>query len=439
MTGQRQSVLCSGALVVACSIEPGTLRGDAGQVSDESAQWALLSDAGDRVSSDLSQDVTPREGDTVTSTVSSSVRKKTLALGTNHTCALLEDATVKCWGNNAYGQTGDAASTVGNRYAPVEVSGLTNVLSIAAGSRHTCAITADSKVRCWGNNVAGQLGNGSSGETSPVVDVQGLVGAVDVDCGTHHTCALLTSGDVKCWGHDEAGALGESSNPAPYKAVPVHVENLVIKASAIATGGEHSCALLQDSSLKCWGADFWDQLGDGDGQQNPRFTAVTVDGVSGVRFVAAGYNNTCASHLDGTVACWGYGGWGQLGAAVAMSDRGFVPVMISELTQVDSIAVGDLHVCVLTDNRSVWCWGSDQFGEIGDGPGDGASKLIPVAILGPDAGSTPIVELQTGGWHNCVRTSDGETLCWGRNEFGHVGAGDQTGAPQHRPTRVEGL
>jgi len=179
----------------------------------------------------------------------------------DHTCAVLDSGSVKCWGDNWSGQLGDG-STIDDSNIPVDVLGITNAVDISAGGAHTCAVLDSGSVKCWGANWSGQLGDGSTSyENNVPVDVVGISDAISISAGNRHTCALLSSGAVKCWGDNEYGQLGDGST-IWYSNVPVDVVG-INDAISISAGDDHTCALLSSGAVKCWGNDHYGQLGNG--------------------------------------------------------------------------------------------------------------------------------------------------------------------------------
>jgi alpha-tubulin suppressor-like RCC1 family protein len=287
-----------------------------------------------------------------------------IAAGEGHTCALTTGDGVKCWGYNLYGQLGDGTTT--NRDTPVDVSGLANgVAAIAAGYYHTCALTTGGGVKCWGYNLYGQLGDGTFGYRAIPIDVSGLAsGVTAIAAGRYHTCALTTGGGVKCWGDNGNGRLGDGTTTD--HNTPVDVSGLASGVSAITAGGAHTCALTTGGGIKCWGDNYYGQLGDGTTTQ--RTTPVDVSGLaSGVAAIAAGESHTCALTSGGGVKCWGANGYGQLGDGTTTYRR-TTPVDVSGLTSgVAAIAAGYLHTCALTSGGGVKCWGYNLYGQLADG------------------------------------------------------------------------
>jgi alpha-tubulin suppressor-like RCC1 family protein len=227
-----------------------------------------------------------------------------VSVGDSHSCAIMNGGAVKCWGSNTYGQAGDTMTGVQLR--PVGVVGLTSgVAAIAAGGNHTCALTVAGGVKCWGFNNIGQLGDGSTTDRRAPVDVPGLTsGVAAITAGGASTCALTMAGGVKCWGANYSGELGDGSFSPRW--LPVDVVGLTSGVAKIATGGSHTCAIMTSGGAKCWGQNTNGELGDGT-SGNYRTTPVDVTGLTaGVVAIAPGFVHTCALMTSGGVKCWGY-------------------------------------------------------------------------------------------------------------------------------------
>jgi alpha-tubulin suppressor-like RCC1 family protein/pimeloyl-ACP methyl ester carboxylesterase len=280
---------------------------------------------------------------------------------------------VKCWGANSTGQLGDGTTT--SRLTPVDVSGLASgVAAIAAVGEHTCAVTTSGGVKCWGSNWRGQLGDGTTTDRLTPVDVSGLAsGVAAIAAGGEHTCAVTTSGGVKCWGRNEYGQLGDGTTTD--RLTPVDVSGLTGGVVAIAAGWRHTCALTTGGGVKCWGLNNQGQLGDGTGAS--RLTPVNVSGLmDGVAAIAAGGFYTCALTTGGGVKCWGNNWYGQLGDGT--TTRRLTPVDVSGLASgVAAIAAGLEHTCALTTGGGAKCWGYNQYGQLGIDPG-----WTPVDVVG---------------------------------------------------------
>ncbi len=349
-----------------------------------------------------------------------------IAAGSNHTCALMDDDTVKCWGSNVAGQLGDGTTT--DRYSPVSVAGLSGVASIAVGKSHvssgthSCAVLSDSTVKCWGNNGSNQLGDGTSTNTrlNPV-SVTGLSGVSKVQLGEIHSCALLTNQTVKCWGY--GGVIGDGTSS--YRSLPTLVSGLS-GVQMIATGMRHTCAVLSDGTVKCWGYNTYGQLGDG--TTNLALSPVIVSGLSSATAVALGGDHSCVTVSGGSIKCWGDGA--KLGDGAGI-DR-TAPVDVQNVSSVSSISAGVDHTCAVLTSGTVKCWGTNSDGELGNGTA--GNGLVPVEVLGLNS----VVEVSAGDGFTCARLADGSVRCWGGSGSGQLGLGKANLQRVTIPTTVQG-
>jgi alpha-tubulin suppressor-like RCC1 family protein len=335
---------------------------------------------------------------------------------------------IKCWGDNIYGQLGDGTSIV--RTTPVYVAGLTSAAStISAGLSHSCTILEAGGAKCWGANGSGQLGDGTTTNRTMPVDVIGLSSGVSaIATGGGHTCALTAGGGVKCWGWNANGQLGDGTTTD--RATPVDVVGLGSGVRAIAAGRYHTCALIEGGALKCWGFNAAGQLGDG--TTTDRAMPVDVAGLgSGVVAVAAGDRHTCAVTTGGAALCWGANENGQLGDGTTTQHA--TPVGVSGLnSSVRAVAAGGCHTCALTGSGGVKCWGWNGYGQLGDGTTAGRSTPVDVLDLSVGAGATT-----TGSYHTCALVVGGGVRCWGYNQSGQLG--DGTTQDRTIPVHVAGF
>ncbi len=340
-----------------------------------------------------------------------------VSTGYRHTCAVTTSGGVKCWGDNDFGQLGDG--TYSDSYVPVDVVDLTSgIISVSTGYRHTCAVTTSGGVKCWGSNYYGELGDGTTTYSNIPVDVVGLTsGVAFASSGYRHTCAVTTSGGVKCWGWNENGQLGVGTTRRRY--TPVDVVGLTSGIASISSGGRHICAVTTSGGVKCWGSNKNGQLGDGTTTNS--YTPVDVVGLtSGVASVSSGNLHTCAVTNSGGVKCWGSNYYSQLGDGSDISR--YTPVDVVGLTSgVASVSSGNLHTCALTSSEGVKCWGNNDYGQLGDGTTTDSN--IPVDVVGLTSG---IASVSSGVDHTCAVTNSGGVKCWGSNFIGKLGDGTST-------------
>jgi alpha-tubulin suppressor-like RCC1 family protein len=266
---------------------------------------------------------------------------------------------VKCWGANDRGQLGNGSTT--DSSTPVAVRGLEGgVIAISAGGEHTCALTSRGGVKCWGLNRWGELGNGKTAKSRTPVDVSGLTSGVSaIAAGGNGTCAIVSDGGVKCWGMGNSGQLGNGANTD--SLVPVDVDGLAGDVSAIAAGGWHTCALVVGAEVMCWGTDaYWSDGGEGPLPWDDTIgdTAVAVAGLpNGVSAISAGAHHTCALTTGGGVTCWG--GENDIAGYNGSGNKLGIPGEVAGLASgVTAIAAGGSHTCVLMAAGGVKCWGT---------------------------------------------------------------------------------
>jgi alpha-tubulin suppressor-like RCC1 family protein len=324
---------------------------------------------------------------------------------------------VKCAGHNNFGQLGIGGTT--DTATPTGVFGLTSgVVGISLGQKHACAVSDAGSLKCWGYNAFGQLGNGTATDSPTPIDVTGLTsGITGVSTGAQHSCALTDAGAVKCWGDNLFGELGTGSNAD--SNTPLDVPGLNSGVAALSLGLFHSCALTTTGGVKCWGRNATGQLGNG--ANSDANAPVDVNGLTtGVQSISSGSGHSCALTAAGGVKCWGNNSSGQLGDGSTTSSN--VPVDVSGLSSgVTALAVGALHSCAVLTNGSIKCWGENANGQLGDGTSLDSSA--PVDVLG--VASTAIA-VSGGTSHSCALTDLGVAKCWGLNTFGALGDGSTT-------------
>ena len=345
-----------------------------------------------------------------------------VAGGNYHTIAIRDDGTVWAWGSNGYGQLGDG-TTATYKKIPVQVSGLMDVTAIAGGEAHTVALKSDDTVWTWGKNNKGQLGDGSTVSYSKTpVQVSGLTSVIEIASVFNHTIALKSNSTVWTWGDNGEGQLGDGTTT--YRSTPVQVSGLS-DATAIAAGYWHSISLKSDGTAWAWGYNFYGQLGDG--TKTDSNTPVQVSGLNNVIAIAGRSRSTAALKSDGTVWSWGSNSNGQLGDGSTVS-YSKTPVQASGLTDVIAIACGAYHAVALRDDATVWAWGSNEYGQLGDGTT--TDRNTPVEV----SGLTNVIAISCGNRHSIALKSDGTVWAWGRNNKSQLG--DGTTEDRYTPVKV---
>jgi alpha-tubulin suppressor-like RCC1 family protein len=315
---------------------------------------------------------TDKNTSTPTSSLGTGRTAVAISSGGGHTCAILDDASVSCWGSGSDRQLGDGTTT--DRNTPTQTSSLgtgRTAVAIASGDSHTCAILDNGSVSCWGLGWNGRLGNGGTiSKTTPTLTSSLGAGrtAVALSSGDSHTCAILDNGAVSCWGIGGNGQLGHGSGY--YKLTPTLSSSLGINRTAVAisSGGHHTCAILDDASVSCWGNNGGGRLGDGTNRERktPTQTSSLGTGRTAVA-ISSGGDHTCAILDNGSVSCWGDGASGQLGNGGTSNQK--TPTLTSSLgtgRTVVALSSGESHTCAILDNGSVSCWGNGGIGQLGN-------------------------------------------------------------------------
>ena len=370
-----------------------------------------------------------------------------VSLGSNHSCSFTDSP--QCWGRNSAGQLG-TNNDQNQDYptTPVDISqiSLSNILTVNSGDQFSCLLAEASdegqQISCWGKSSFGRLGEVIGYDR---VRPNNYVGRsshdfMDISLGSEHSCGLNHYGRVVCWGRRDSGQLGNgTSSSFNYSTNPVTVEvsssNSLKEVVQIAVGNLHSCAVKFDQTVWCWGNGNNGEIGDGN--TSDRFYAQQVltaadTPLTGIVQIDAGEAFSCGVKSDGGVWCWGSDEYGKRGGEIPTPSDPYA-TQISSLGRISEVSLGSNHACVLkASDRSIWCWGRDQFGQLARGQRNSTDNAIPAQVLSPVGRSglgpylTGASSINSGGDNSCVTGKFTRILCWGRGGYGQLGNNDTT-------------
>ncbi len=382
-----------------------------------------------------------------------------VAASASMTCAVLQDTTARCWGTGPLGTGGafNQRSALALQVQDANGDPLTGVTQVAVGTGFACALLADTSAVCWGENLVGNLGNGTTTpSTRPVVvQQQGgatLTGIAQLALGDFHACARLSSGEARCWGQNQ-GTIGDGTRTNRKRAVAVQNAagtGPLTGVVQLATGSMHTCALLTDGRVQCFGENGQGQIGDG--TTTARLRPKTVKDPSGtaalgsVTQIAADLQSTCARLSTQQLRCWGPNGSGQRGNGTVTLPGQPGPLLPSAVkapsgttafTGAVSVGVGGFHACARINTAQLRCWGLNGDGQAGDGTRTSPRKL-PVVVRN-QFDTQPLSNAVTvvgGDQHTCALLADSTVQCWGANAMAQVGDGSTTRRKLPTPVRV---
>jgi alpha-tubulin suppressor-like RCC1 family protein len=382
--------------------------------------------------------VAPAEYETAAPTFGSTAAPlsfRRVSAGTAHTCGLTSTGLAYCWG--------EIPPSAGATLKPTAVPGGLHFVQISAGDEHTCAVTAENQAYCWGDNHAGQLGDGTfQNRTAPVL-VRGKHEFRQIRAGYLYTCGVNVNNVAFCWGDNTYGMLGTGTTQI---AVPAKVLGGLQWRQVIA-GASHTCGVTTGNKGYCWGENDFGQLGDG--TRTNRNTPKAIAG--GLAFLqvqpGGGWypqdvepfvddGHSCGVTTDNKAYCWGSNDYGVLGSqcqtGCGPAGSALTPLAVSGGRRFQFVVTGVVHACGVTPANAVFCWGGNQFGQLGDGSSmDFNPRFSPVRV----AGSLSLQSLSafTLGNHSCaLTTTDGRAYCWGSNDQGQLGDGSRNNSSAPR-------
>ena len=330
-------------------------------------------------------------------------------------CALLSTGKVECWGDNAFGELGNATTTT--FLLPVAVKQITTATKLFAGSYGFCALLSTDHLSCWGDNQNGELGNGTTTSSDVPVPVSGLDNVMEVTAGNFDNCALLSTGRLECWGYNGFGQLGNGTTTS--SDVPVAVPGITAANSLSTDGdGDSYCAAISTGRVSCWGYNGFGQLGNGTITTSD--VPVAVHGVTTATAVTGDNigDSFCVRLSSGNALCWGDNAYGELGNGTTTTDA--LPVAVKQLTTATTVFAGDFGFCALLGSDHLSCWGDNANGELGSGTTTSSSVPVAVQKIGNAMRVIP------GYYDNCAVLSTGHVDCWGYNGSGQLGNGSTT-------------
>ncbi len=390
------------------------------------------------------------------STISNFVSISANKSGSN-VCGITKDGRGYCWGTQANGQFGNGV-TAGTSSSPTQISNLTDLVKISTYGSTACALRGIGEIWCTGRDNVGQLGNGLPLTNVNVYgQVPGFSDWIDVSVGLTSACGVRKNGEAWCWGSDSSYQLGNgdvvtADQPSPVRvlgsnfiqisvgeaSVLTLVDETVnaappinIYQGKIASSSQHACMIQDDGTMWCWGQDLFGQLGNGPALTANQESPTRVSDPGPWIQVGAGTQNTCGLKADGTLWCWGGDGYGELGNGAGGSSD--VPVLAGSSTdRWTKISIGNYTGCGIKTDGTAWCWGSGGNGELGNGA-TGSNQPSPVQVLG---GGT-WTDISTSWPITCGVKSDGSGWCWGSDSNGKLGNGGVLTADQSSPSAVD--
>jgi alpha-tubulin suppressor-like RCC1 family protein len=341
---------------------------------------------------------------------SNSEEWRMVSAGGTHSCGLkTADTSLLCWGDNQYGQLGNG--DIIDQKGPVESTPNHNWKVIATGATHACSLAGDGRIWCWGDSGSGQLGYTPVVDNTVPTEIDDTLIWSTLASGTAHTCAIKPDDTLWCWGDNTAGQLGHTPTD---NTIPSQVDNS--QWASVAANGDHTCAIkATKSSLWCWGDNTYGQLGQDPTTTPTIITPTEVDTGTTWSSVATGIDHSCGIQSDDTLWCWGNNDEGQLGDG--SNNQSLTPKQIGSDTDWSALSLGNQFTCAIKQGGSLWCWGINTDSQLGHTPAD---NKVPSKVGVSQKGM-----VSAGNKHACaIKTNDLSLWCWGDNTAGQLGQGD---------------
>lgn len=341
-------------------------------------------------------------------------RQISAGTGNGHTCGVTTDNRLFCWGANQEGQLGDGTTT--RRLRPVPVAGSRTYRQVSTGYDFTCALSTGDRAFCWGVNTGhdgGQLGDGTTvARRLKPVAVLGGHAFRQVTTGLYHACGVTLDDRAWCWGSNRVGNLGNGTISPGREPVPVAGS---LRFRQVSAGWNHTCGVTTDDRAYCWGLNKDGALGDSTRTQ--RLLPVPVAGGRRFRQVDGGGFHTCGVTTDSRTYCWGWNLFGQIGDSRTTPRRLWPVRAVTGGLSFRRVEAGGNASCGVTTADVAYCWGNNQEGGVGDGTT--MHRFAPVPVGGGHA----FAQVTAGGLYNCGRTTTSRAYCWGYNGTGALGDG----------------
>jgi len=352
-----------------------------------------------------------------------------IAAGSAHSMALQSNGSLWAWGDNTYGQLGSGNTTNNStNYSPQQIGAISGVVTIAAGLGHSMALQSNGELWAWGDNMYGQLGDGSTTSRSSPEQINAIGNLKAVTAGNYHTLAIKSDGTLWAWGYNAQGQLGDGTYTNESSPENISAISGVSGVVAIAAGGSYTVALKSGGTVWTWGDNSYGELGNGNTTNSSNnYSPQQIGTIGNISAVAAGWNHAVALQSDGTLWAWGDGGEGQLGDGLTVDSNS--PVMINTNYARVKIA-GFTQTFSIQPDGSLWACGDNAYGQLGIG--NTTTQPSPVQITLPtnpaptDPANHNWVAVATGAWHTLAIRSDGTLWAWGQNAYGQLGIGNTT-------------
>lgn len=347
-------------------------------------------------------------------------------LGDYHSCMIAANGSIYCTGRNGDGQVGDG--TMVEKHVPTPINTTFGFVQVVGGLYFSCGLLINGSVMCWGDGSRGQFGDGSINSNPNPTFTKALEPFTQIAAGWYHTCGVLVNGSIQCWGYNGDGEVGTGNTVSP-QTTPITVIAPYTFVQVVA-GSYHTCGLLNNGSVMCWGANPSGQIGNGTSGAGDAKQPVFTNSTLPYMYLAAGESHTCGLRYNNSLQCWGLGSNGMLGTGKITNERSPVDVNMTNVPFI-GMALGDAHTCGLAANGTVQCWGNGNAGQLGDGLG--STSQIPVTVNS----TAKFVSIGAGNFYTCGVMANGSMQCWGQNNYGQVGDGTGgTGQDRSNPVPV---